>query len=163
MKKQSVLWVVAVVTVGCSAGRAPEAAPAQDTALAQDTAPTQDIAPSGQAASDTGPPPAAPAESEAQQSPRSSHDQAAPHEEKRKSAFGPEPLQVEIDSFDDALEPRQLSCEGARPHRDAICAIAERLCELPAERPSTIRPSASCEGARQSCDAAKTKFKSRCG
>jgi len=157
MKKYLVSSVVALVTVGCSAGRAPKAAPAQDTA------PVQDTAPSGQAASATGLAPVAPADSEAQQSPRSTQDDAATQEEKRKSAVGPEPLQVAIDSFDDALEPQKLSCEGARPHRDAICAIAERLCELPAERPSTTRPSASCYDARHSCDAAKTKFKARCG
>lgn len=89
------------------------------------------------------------------------YDEEAPG--KAASRRDVDQLATEQRAFDDDIAPSALSCSGARPHRDAICSIAERLCELPPERPSTTRPSARCEEARQTCTQARSRFKERCG
>lgn len=65
--------------------------------------------------------------------------------------------------FEEALEPERLSCEGARPLRDAICEIAERLCDLSAKPPSSTNSNEECTTARSSCEQAQRKYKERCG
>lgn len=65
-------------------------------------------------------------------------------------------------AFDQQLEPSQLSCAGARPHRDAICSIAERICEIASSGPSTTG-GARCADAQKSCTDAKSRYKARCG
>ena len=69
-----------------------------------------------------------------------------------------------IRAFDNALAPEHLSCAGAQPHRDAICSIAERLCELPdGERELTGAQEEDCEHARDACKTARARYRDRCG
>lgn len=63
----------------------------------------------------------------------------------------------------DSLRADALSCGGARPHRDAICEIARRICELQSSSPSTTSPEASCSEATQSCESAQRRFREKCG
>ncbi len=60
-----------------------------------------------------------------------------------------------------ALAPAQLSCSGALPHRDAICGIATRICELEQSAPSSAARR-DCEAAEQACKKARETYDARC-
>lgn len=78
---------------------------------------------------------------------------------KRKEAL-PGELRLHVLKFDEHLKAEVLSCDGARPHRDAICSIAERICAM--ESPSTTK-SADCSRAQESCEKARTQYQKKCG
>lgn len=71
-----------------------------------------------------------------------------------------EKLEKEQTQLQRSLNPTQLSCEGARPHRDMICEIAARLCESQSEDLLSQR---QCQRAQAACDAAQKSFSERCG
>lgn len=90
---------------------------------------------------------------------------AAPADDllERKEA-GPSPelrLAAEQDAFDAALDPTELSCAGARPHRDAICSLAARLCKQ--EGDAVLDADKQCEGAKQQCDSVRERYREACG
>lgn len=68
-------------------------------------------------------------------------------------------LHAQTDAFDIFLAPGELSCGSARPHLDAICSIAERLCR-PA--PDSLHRDEDCKSATQSCQNAKKRFQAKC-
>jgi hypothetical protein len=69
-----------------------------------------------------------------------------------------------VNAFDNALGAERLSCAGARPHRDAICTIAERLCgPTEGEPTATDKELADCEQARTACVIAQARYRDRCG
>lgn len=68
-------------------------------------------------------------------------------------------LHAQVDAFDVFLAPGELSCGGARPHLDAICAIAERLCGA---GPDTLNSDKDCQAATQSCQSAKKRYQEKC-
>jgi|GEM_PF-1596657 len=73
-----------------------------------------------------------------------------------------EQLGREERQFQQALDPEALSCAGALPRRDAICSLAEKICEL---TPPTHSLSAQedCDKARSACTDAKAAYRKRCG
>ena len=80
------------------------------------------------------------------------------------SPAGRTPLQKATAAFDIAMTPNRLSCAGARPHLEAICDIADRLCLPPADdSEQTNAARADCEQARERCDEARTRFRQHCG
>ncbi len=85
---------------------------------------------------------------------------AEPAASENKEMSEMEQLSARLDALERSLDPKQLSCEGARPHQEAICAIAERICEL--EGPSTTK-SSDCKSAEESCERAKKRFSQKCG
>lgn len=68
-------------------------------------------------------------------------------------------LHAELQALDESLHPERLSCEGAKPHQDAICSIATRICEM--EQPSTTT-SRDCKQAKKSCKRAKQRYEEEC-
>lgn len=70
-------------------------------------------------------------------------------------------LAAEQDAFDAALEPTELSCSGARPHRDAICALAERLCQQ--RRDAVLDAADQCKAAQEQCDSVRARYREACG
>lgn len=60
-----------------------------------------------------------------------------------------------------ALQPAALSCQGADPRRDAICSIAERLCED--SQGLTSARERDCERARRACERARSRYEDVCG
>jgi hypothetical protein len=68
-------------------------------------------------------------------------------------------LQAQMDALDVFLAPGELSCGSARPHLDAICSIAERLC---GEDPDSLHKDEDCKSATQSCQNAKKRFRLKC-
>ena len=71
-----------------------------------------------------------------------------------------EQLEQRMIRFEGSLGTIELSCSGAAPHRDAICSIAERICEM--EEGPTTAPSEECSRAQESCKKAKDKFAEKC-
>lgn len=70
-------------------------------------------------------------------------------------------LRLEEEKFTQAIEPSALSCSGALPRRDAICTLAERICDLaPSQVPG--REHEDCTKARASCEKAKRAYAGRC-
>lgn len=161
MKKTYVAASLALVVVASACARAPQEAPASAAKESPAPAPAEPAAAStfDQKEADD----AAPRSEQAPVAPSIAAEEG-PGSEKRKAAADSDTrLFEENRAFDGAMQPTALSCDGARPHRDAICSIAERLCELPAEEPSTTQPNRRCSDARYSCSRAKDKFKARCG
>ena len=68
-------------------------------------------------------------------------------------------LHAELQALEESLHPKRLSCEGAKPHQDAICSIAARICEM--DQPSTTK-SGDCEQAEKSCKRAKQRYEDKC-
>jgi hypothetical protein len=130
--------------------------PADDEASAAPAAKAADAAPAGAAA------PARESAPSGALAPKKK-DAALRDEEAADSKTELDQLSLEARYFDESLSPTALSCAGAKPHRDAICAIAERLCELSTTGPSTTGPGARCVEAKQSCESARSRFKARCG
>ena len=84
-----------------------------------------------------------------------------PPSQKKKERFSlMESLQVEALGLDESFRPGELSCSGAVPHRDAICSIAERICNL--DSPSALEGAKDCEKAKKSCSDAKTRYDKKC-
>lgn len=95
--------------------------------------------------------------------PASNESIPAPADESQTSnALSDPDLQVDLLSsqvaFDEALTPEHLSCKAAIPLRDAICAIAQRLCS---SSPSLSRDK-DCTVAQKSCTAAKQQYLQKC-
>lgn len=67
-------------------------------------------------------------------------------------------LQANLKALDDTLSPEALSCAGARPLRDAICAIEKELCKTVGNE----KQESQCERARSLCAEAKRRIASRC-
>jgi hypothetical protein len=83
---------------------------------------------------------------------------SAPSREKKEADLGEE-LRLQILTLNDALRPEALSCAGAKPHQEAICSLAERICEM--ESPSTIK-GADCTKAQESCQKARKQYQAKC-
>lgn len=62
--------------------------------------------------------------------------------------------------LDDALGTTSLSCDGALPHRDAICSIARRICDLDAD--DFADGAHACKRAKESCQSAKRRYRQKC-
>jgi hypothetical protein len=71
-------------------------------------------------------------------------------------------LRAAESAFDRTLDAESLSCDSARPHRDAICEIAKRLCDLSVKTPSSDGRD-DCVTANQACEKAQRKYQARCG
>lgn len=93
-----------------------------------------------------GPPPTAPA--------------AAEFEPDKKSRTPTRDLDRKVLDFNQILNAEALSCDGAKPQRDAICSIAARICEM--EGPGATK-GADCSRAQESCQKAKTQYREKCG
>lgn len=86
-------------------------------------------------------------------------DESGPKQEKKsRTPLGE--LELQVLDFNESMKAEALSCDGARPQMDSICAIAERICEM--EGPSTTK-SSDCSRAKESCERAKKQFQQKCG
>jgi hypothetical protein len=158
------------LTCSIACGRSAEkaaspASPAEETAdvdgapapgAAQAPAPAAEPLPAAESARDTG-----------EASPRapSIESNASPAAPEKKLVAGPQTnddLRAATSAFDESLGANALSCDGARPHRDAICEIAKRLCELQVKAPSSTERD-DCVTANQACEKAQRKYQARCG
>lgn len=79
-------------------------------------------------------------------------------EKKKVSLVGE--LQLQVLNFNESVKAETLSCDGAKPFKDAICSLAGRICEM--EVPSTVQ-SADCTQAQESCEKAKKHYQAKCG
>ena len=59
--------------------------------------------------------------------------------------------------FTEALSPEHLSCQGAVRYRDAICEIADRLCQD--ENEPTLSREKDCQKARESCESVQKEYR----
>jgi hypothetical protein len=73
-----------------------------------------------------------------------------------------EQLGREERQFQQALDPEALSCGGALPRRDAICSLAEKICEL-SPPDYSLSAQEDCDKARSACTDAKAAYRKRCG
>jgi hypothetical protein len=165
-----VFWTIALLAscVGC-AREAQSSAPTSDRRAEPSAAASPEAAP---AAPSEAPPPGmerdeeAPAQqpsaAQSLQGRSSLEGPSAPQADKKSSARDDavSQLSVETGQFAKAIAPEQLSCDSARPHRDAICEIATRICELSSKSPSST--GSDCESAKSSCVDARRKYKERC-
>ncbi len=95
---------------------------------------------------------------------REAEDTDAAQEKKLAPGGAPNrDLRTATSAFDQALGADTLSCEGARPHRDAICEIAKRHCDLSVKTPSSSGEQDDCVTANQACEKAQRKYQARCG
>jgi hypothetical protein len=100
------------------------------------------------------------------QSPGAFDQEPRSAEQKRKTRLSlMEGVDTEMLSLESAIQPEQLSCSGAAPHRDAICSLAERICNI--NGPSTdgqlgSESARDCEKAKKTCSEAKKRYAQRC-
>jgi hypothetical protein len=73
----------------------------------------------------------------------------------------PKRLKVEVTAFRKQLNPEELSCEGAAPIREAICAIAKRICTM--DDLGSHSEIEQCQEAKKSCADATSRLKEKCG
>ncbi len=156
-------------TAACGANTQKAASSAEESADADDDpatgaaeAPAAAPMPAEQAS-----PPAEPARDAGEGYPRAPtvESNAAPARKEKKLISETEPnddLRAATSAFDESLGAKELSCEGARPHRDAICEIAKRLCELSVKTPSSGERD-DCVTANRACEKAQRKYQARCG
>lgn len=98
---------------------------------------------------------------ESSESPGTFDDEPHSVAQKRKNRISMmETLETELLGLDNAFRPEHLSCSGAEPHRDAICSIAERICNL-SSTPS-LEAAQDCEKAKKSCSDAKKRYEQKC-
>lgn len=67
-----------------------------------------------------------------------------------------------VTELEELLRPTELGCSGAEPHVEAICRIAERICELAPGQPSSTEDPEECPKARAQCVDAKQRYAARC-
>lgn len=81
-----------------------------------------------------------------------------------KKERSPASMLAELDgylvSFDAQLDPQRLSCDGARPIKDAICSIAQRICDL--SDPGSLNKPADCKRASDACKKAQSDYDDKC-
>ena len=68
-------------------------------------------------------------------------------------------LAESLSGFEDSMNPKELSCKGAVPYKDAICSIAARLCSD--EDPTSLNKK-DCTDAQKSCKEANKRLKKSC-
>ena len=175
-----VLASCALVATGCGSSRAPssksaesmgsgDAAPAEaPPKIAQEEPGAEGAAADGEAAEEEDAMTDADGMSPAQTTSESSYDmegeslkeEKSPQKSKKDQRTSlTEGLEMSVAAFDNSLDAEDLSCDGALPHREAICSIAKRLCDLK-DALSGKRP---CTAATESCEQAKKRFKEKCG
>lgn len=82
-------------------------------------------------------------------------------DEEQPAAPLPLRLAAEQDAFDAALDASELSCSAAGSHRDAICAIAERLCAR--KGTSVVATDEQCKAAEDQCKSVRERYRDACG
>jgi hypothetical protein len=81
--------------------------------------------------------------------------------EKKEAPFEFErELTRNVSAFDEALGGAELSCDGAQPLKEAICAIAKRVCEM--KDVHSGNQANQCAEAKKACSRAEGQFKSKC-
>lgn len=64
------------------------------------------------------------------------------------------------DAFVSALAAAAPDCEGARGFRDAVCSLAERICALTGQAPSSL--AARCDDGRRRCAQSRLRYSRQC-
>lgn len=85
-------------------------------------------------------------------------DQGEPPGEVASESVAATQLAVEWESFEQQMKPSELSCDGAKPYLDSICALAKRICESG----NVLKPDHDCEAAQLSCEKAKSRYRASC-
>jgi len=67
-----------------------------------------------------------------------------------------------VTELEELLRPIQLGCSSAQPHVEAICRIAERICDLVDRQPSATDDPEECSKARAQCADAQRRYSERC-
>lgn len=74
----------------------------------------------------------------------------------------PQDLTSATQAFDTALDAAELSCTGAKGYVDAICRIAERICDVSTRPPPSSAPPRDCDDARSECERSQERYAERC-
>lgn len=69
-------------------------------------------------------------------------------------------LGTRFEQFGEALEA--ADCDAAEHFRDRVCQLAERLCELSRDLPSSSRAHGDCADGRDRCQQASRRYAERC-
>lgn len=85
-------------------------------------------------------------------------DSAEPGKESAGGPSGQIDFNQELELFEQQMNPSELSCDGAKPHLEAICGIAKRICESS----NMLQAKTDCQTAQSSCEKARARFRSKC-
>lgn len=72
-----------------------------------------------------------------------------------------EQLAAALVDFRSQMGAEELSCAGARPLRESICSLAERICK--SSDPSSIDSKKQCTEAQKTCSEADRSYRNKCG